>query len=292
VFSEWLAKDAANATRLAGSAFSVREFRAHVLGGKTLEPDDARRFQNSIAVRLMPRHWFEEHNISPVAHTATLIEYIEDSRAAELGHFRARLSIEASGVAIPVEHTGSPVAQFAAAFAGVDDAWIKANMVWTESLLAELHTLSAALIRSFPVWEGQEQDVSWFVLTGQVPQIRPLLMRWSMYRGSDYNRATITMTIEPWMPADAVRKAYQDLQRRMLGRDNRPLSKRTLALLQFMGKQREIHRARPTWRALCAWWNDAYPEWRCVTSDGQVDERRFRRDYMRAFEAVMYPAYE
>ena len=40
----------------------------------------------------------------------------------------------------------------------------------------------------------------------------------------------ITLSIEPWIPADSVRRAYQDMQKAMLRRKNRPIFELNLAV--------------------------------------------------------------
>jgi hypothetical protein len=54
--------------------------------------------------------------------------------------------------------------------------------------------------------------------------------RVNVTKNSVANYGNITLSIEPWIPADSVRRAYQDMQKAMLRRRNRPIFELNLAV--------------------------------------------------------------
>ena len=135
-------------------------------------------------------------------------------------------------------------------------------------------------------------------------------------------RRTITLTTEIWVPAETVLRYYREMQKDVLeGRDNRPLSARSLALFRFVTEQvrntvPEVEKpdyeaffdsegevdvapseeelqaskrvGRPSWRALQQQWNGrcANPKWR------YEDVRNFRRAFLNAPRVMLRSPYE
>jgi hypothetical protein len=135
-------------------------------------------------------------------------------------------------------------------------------------------------------------------------------------------RGTITLTAEPWVPAETVLRYYREMQKDVLeGRDNRPLSARSIALFRFVTEQGrsavpEVEASdygaffdsngevgmvtsedelqapklvgRPSWRALQERWNArcSDPKWH------YKDIRNFRRAFLSAARVMLRPPYE
>jgi hypothetical protein len=70
----------------------------------------------------------------------------------------------------------------------------------------------------------------------------------------------IALVLSPWVPAKEVERTYRNLQRRLLGRDNRPVERRNLAIFKLGVEQARIHGKLPTWRSLLQRWNEIYPQ--------------------------------
>jgi hypothetical protein len=128
--------------------------------------------------------------------------------------------------------------------------------------------------------------------------------RWHQDKGvaaHRYNRATIALEVECWVPSDLVGKAYSQLRRELsdnlenwrAGSHNQP-SPRNVALFRFVVDQSEIqivnaeeYMARikpPSWRRMLELWNEQLREphsWR------YENVRNFRRDFTRGQEAVI-----
>ena len=79
-----------------------------------------------------------------------------------------------------------------------------------------------------------EEQATWFVLTGEATPSNALDGRIDTVFGDMITRGTITLTAEPWVPAEVVVRYYRKMQRAMLRHDNRPLSDKSLALFRFV----------------------------------------------------------
>ena len=176
------------------------------------------------------------------------------------------------------------------------------------SVLDELrrvaHTLTRALITSCP-W--QDTQATWFVLTGEPPAVPAMRGRARAGRRSAPDFGTITLDRQSWVSADAVRKFYKRLQRRLLASKPGSTSERNLAVFRFVVSQLEVQApddsrrkplllskrkatlAQPPWRTLLDRWNRKYPEeheWHCK------DVRNFSKAFRRAEQAVLPSHYK
>lgn len=145
----------------------------------------------------------------------------------------------------------------------------------------ELDALRSLVPRWARLYRWEEEDMSWTILTGQAPELRPLdiAVKYSVVRP-----ARITVTAEHWIPAKVIERNYRKAQQRLLGKDNHPLSMRSLATLRFVESDKRRRSKWPGWRKLMEQWNLKYPEWRCK------DVRNFKRTYDRALEEVAHPS--
>lgn len=188
------------------------------------------------------------------------------------------------------------------------------------SYFERLHDLSQELIKKlFPLWS--EAEACWFVLTGEVEAPKALLGDTYSFVGEHLTQGNIRLTVEPWVTAESVVKAYQYLQSQTLGRKPRPLASRNLAVVRFVLRElkemvianaqgqpeqidyprekllTQVKEPRPaatlkegwaeperrTWRILMERWNRENPD---STYD---DERQFYRDFHRVAHTVVRP---
>jgi len=121
--------------------------------------------------------------------------------------------------------------------------------------------------------------------------------------------SVITLRIAPWVSAGTVYEVYRDIQRRILGQDNRPIGEMNLKLLQFVEERidpvglveedstvssfterlAQLEYAKvPEGRRLVKEWD----EQECVKQNPNwaygKDTRRFWRDYHRTLKAVAW----
>jgi hypothetical protein len=174
--------------------------------------------------------------------------------------------------------------------------------VLENSILGELQRAAAYLEKHYPWTDDQ---AAYFILCGGVPIAATIrgTTRWHQDKGvaaHRYNRTTITLEVESWVPSDLVRKAYYRLQREIRhGPESRVYgsykqsSPRNVAVFRFVVDQIEIqlvnadeHLARlklPSWRKMLELWNEQleHHSWR------YKNVRNFRRDFMRGQEAII-----
>jgi len=151
--------------------------------------------------------------------------------------------------------------------------------IWTGSPLDDLRKLAASLAQSYP-WEPAQAAA--FVLEGLIPLATPFTLHFPQtWHSTRPRRAKVVMEVELWMPAAAVLRAYRDLQRKVLPGYNRQLSRRSIALVTFVLRNRPA-----TWQMLLDRWNNEHPNWRFP------DYRRLRTAFKRAEKSLLQPRYE
>ena len=136
----------------------------------------------------------------------------------------------------------------------------------------------------------REGDAKRFVLTGYVPPVDPLTVtvhgpwRWRRDAGKDYflKTAQITIKAHVWVRADEVEQVFRNVQRQILGGDNRPSEERVLAAVRFVAQQIMEH-GQERWRKRWERWNERYaPAWRY----------KHHRQLRQAFVRFIRPDYE
>ena len=155
--------------------------------------------------------------------------------------------------------------------------------------------MSEDLSKLCPPWG--EAQAAWFTLTDEVPSVSALTGQVNLTKNSVANYGNITLSAEPWIPADSVRRAYQDLQKAVLRRKNRPIFERNLAVFRFVVAELRSLLPRdqmwrlesvevPSWRALCGRWNrEVRQKWR------YEDVRHFRRAFLRGMNLIVRADY-
>jgi hypothetical protein len=150
--------------------------------------------------------------------------------------------------------------------------------------VTELERLSSQLSRHYG-WHSD--DAAWWVLTSEAPPPRPVRgsFRWTKsIHGPDVH--SIDLEAPPWISAETVKSAFQEMQRRVVRGTNKPLDDRTLRVLRFVEEQKGSLRAdRPSYEMLLKRWNRQYPKER------YRDYRSFSKAYRRAFQNVIRPLY-
>lgn len=306
-FEEYLAK-------LAEGLPVVQNFRRRILGldSGTPTPEQARDLATSPALRFLSPSWFltrdapvlgsevqivgQEHRPwTEVPDFAHLIVHVElpDGRK-ELERILIKAGQQPDILVLPYGK-------------GLETREVA---VWPHSILGILRNVGSALAQGF-TWE--EDAAAWFVLTGELPSAPPLRASSERYGEDYFQHWTISMTAAPWISADTISRFYREFQRAHLGRNNRPLSERNVAVFRFVigqlhpryermdapqsmqGGSRSMISKRmtslltgPSWRALLDLWNRTYPEWR------YKDVRLFHRDFDRAHRSISgsnYPNY-
>jgi hypothetical protein len=289
--------------KVAASERSVHEFRKRFLGGGVLPPEQARALISSPAAAYLPFHYFlpsGKVQVPMVGHDATHEMRPKERDERDL-YTPVDVTVTPPGARLTVH-----ISRWERLIVPGENGRPQSITIGSDSVLNRLRELSARLPRSYP-WE--EHQVSWFILTGETPEVPAAKGRYHASRSSAATFGTITLTIQPWVPAETVRKFYRGLQLRVVPSDSRALSERNLAVFRFVLSQRQVripdrsarnalHRAKPkkpelvqpfSWRALLERWNKEHPEGHEWHYKGV---QNFWRDFKRAEQAVVHPPYK
>lgn len=261
----------------------VRDFRQEMLGGCTLSPDQARRLVASPAAQALVPETLERHGIPLIGHEAQIVAARHSNPDADPWSHEVTVAVEWPGGALEKTRrwSGSGPRPYLT-LATFDERWREQRVpVFRGSLLDEVRELAGWLAREH---DWLEPQATWFVLTGSAVPRLPLRVAVGGRAGYGHTSCRVTLDVEPWVSADTVLRAYRDVQRRVLPGDNRPVGDRSLGLARFVAEQ-ERDGDLPTWREMRTRWNEARPEW------NYDDDRRFRRDVVRARRILLFPPY-
>jgi hypothetical protein len=283
--------------KLAACERRVFAFRKRFLGGKTLAEAQADALITSPAAAYLPFECFipfGESRIALLNHSATLRTDPPESDGA--GPYSLDIYVQPSGETFSVDVQRTEWLRFLD-----EDGQPQGILVEDRSVLEGLRRLSNYLAAEYP-W--QEEQATWFVLTGEPPALPAATGRVS--RGSAAPYAELTMSVQPWVPADTVRKFYSQLQGSVLASRPRALSERNLAVFRFVVGQQEVKPSsddaqasaltrqhpklmklkQPSWRIMLERWNRQHHErhkWHYKSV------RIFQRDFQRAAQAIVSP---
>jgi hypothetical protein len=275
----------------------VFAFRKRFLGGTTLSQAQADALITSPAAAYLPFQHFipsGERQIPLLNHSATLRTDLPESDEGDPYSLDILVDPPGETFRAQVQRTRRLL------YIG-EEGQTQVTLVEDRSVLEGLRILSNYLAAEYP-W--QEAQATWFVLTGEPPPLHAATGRVS--RGSAAPYAEITITVQPWVPADTVRRFYRQLQGRVLTSRPRALSERNLAVFRFVVGQQDVkpysddapasrltrqhpkllRLKQPSWRVMLKRWNRQYPA---------GDKRRykyvrnFQRDFQRAAQAIVSP---
>jgi len=285
----------------------VKRFREEVLGGRTLTPRQAYELVDSPAASRFSSRWFEECGVPIMEHSSSFykrdvaVDGDDEERFFEYEYIFVDPPGKIFTAVLPVSVSYEDLDQlelFAAQRYRANHEYFSARFrdheymkipVYPGSVLDNLHQLSQRLVQdSSHSWE--EAQAAWFVLTDEVEAPRAITAHYDDHRGGEFIYGVITLTVEPWVPAETVVKFYQQLQMDMLGHKPRAPSRRNVAVFRFVMEQLRASLSddgaprRLSWRWLMERWNSsvqARQEWR------YTNENQFSRDYQRGGQAVI-----
>jgi len=294
--------------------FNPRVFRETFLGGKWLNEHAARVFCNSPALSWLSPEHFHHLGIPFLAHRVENTDALSPvSKHQTAGS--VTLSIAWEGGSTEIEHQAQrsyPGPEYFVAReprhgelpvvtipfsddaqhhrdTGSEEGWSlptpREKPVWDGSVLWVLWKLVERLRFSFP-WDDAA-EITWFVLTGAAPQIHPL--SWQIDAEHPFAREKfVRLTVAPWVRAATIQRAYREIQRTLIGKENCPYQARGLALVQFVA-ERKRREPKVKWAELRrdwnSWVNDA--SWRFE----EGTEQRMMTEYGRLRDAITRPNY-
>jgi hypothetical protein len=144
-----------------------------------------------------------------------------------------------------------------------------------------LRAVADWLRRAYPIRWKLPDDAERFILTGRIRALHAVELSGGLTIGP---LEPIRLTVMPFVSARTVERAYRAVQRRVIGRDNRRVGARNLALLCFVTARRADGNGAPRWEAWRAEWNREHrrrPAWRFD------DRSAFRRAFLRGERAFL-----
>jgi len=312
IFSEYLAK-------LAAETKAVQRFRSRILDNRVLTPQQARALLRSPFAAHQPYEFFKVYRLPLVEHSwrakgrsqdekgpYSLVEVsgpvggertLKDRRPIETGPWevadnkhRVR---EFDDVAREVK--GYNVLPFPA-----EDGYTHRALVRFNSVLDRLRKTAQQLLRDYPWFEA---DSVWFLLTGETPYVAPMTWRakhrghviFDPYPSTGFGYQLVALTVEPWVPVETVQKVYRDLQRQLLGGDNRPVGDKNRSLFSFVTERVSSVSLQPAEKRKLG--KHLVTEWDqvCSQEEGRRewlyrgDTRTFWRDYNLARRLITSP---
>ncbi|MDP9437150.1 MAG: hypothetical protein M3P49_00130 [Actinomycetota bacterium] len=311
---------------IAGVDEDVLLFRHGVLGDRLLEAEQAHQLASSPAAARYPLGWFEEEKVPVVGHGCTVEEERWDLDDYGL-HVTKTFTVDPPGANGKTKEykdvSARPGAQRGGGGSAVEDDYERPYGEWKPYALRFPYRELGGLYSSIPVSAGsvldelrelseglseglcypwKPEEAAWFVLTDEAPTLKPLDIRFVDVGNPLLRHGTITLSVEPWVSAETVYRAYLDVQNQVLGHRNRPLSPRNVAVFGFVTERlrsrinkqlwREEDPGADSWRRRLQDWNALHlkkDEWR-YKGDGAV--RTFLRDFKhRALPEIVHPRY-
>jgi hypothetical protein len=178
------------------------------------------------------------------------------------------------------------------------------TLVRSASLLGRLYSAVQKLLRDYPWFE---EHAVWFMLTGEAPYVAPMTVRAKGHGGHNtpgpylppgFSYGLVRLTVEPWVSADTVQRVYRDIQRRLLGGDNRPVGEKNRRLFLFVIERVDSLYLQPEEKRrlgkdlVCEWDRECSQDERRREWTYHGDTRTFWRDYNLARQLITSPGYE
>jgi hypothetical protein len=292
----------------------VKEFRERILPSRFLSPDEAHALIASYAARILDLRLFEKWSIPFVGHDSELLEHVTSSDRGGV-YIRATVRVDPPGITKTVRYvdrynlflakedvadsrvlerhdsavplvTGLPVTMNAP---HTCPSWL-----WPGSVVDTLYDLSVVLASAFDwplasdgnLWgtRPKSDSAAWFILTGEVPQVRPMEARWEMSHGSKLlgPQWRMHLKIPPWLPEEEIVQAVRTLRKQRPAGRQMPKSEKPLEVARFVYERERLDGfSEPApWTALLKRWNDEHPGHRFKTASN------FRTYFLRGDAAV------
>jgi hypothetical protein len=224
VFSRALARRATRRPEL-------QEIRTRLLGQGLLTIPEV----NQLLMQVGPRHlgfdWFKNRRIPIVGHQSYYVDPKTKART-DLCKRRTRIAFEWKDRRTVVTPSR------------IDPDWSRSDthfefadrftLVRKNAVFGELQQAAAKLANHYYWNEG---DAAIFILTGVAPPVPAIGITGPLSLEGirdDHLHFRIELVIEPWVSAATVKKAYGALQRRIYGRQARPIDEGSLAIFDFV----------------------------------------------------------
>jgi hypothetical protein len=303
----------------AASSSRIRKFRHRYLGGQTLSSEQARELLGSPFAAHCSGVFFDVCKVPIVGHTYRILESgedekgsytrieLDDAKVRKPQRLRDRRPLEdgpwfvdgRDNEARQFKGRAREIARYQILLSPGEEGDIHSVLVKKNSVLGKLREAALSLLRDFPWFE---QDAAWFLLTGETPYVAPMTLRGKMksyetfgpYPPAGFEYALISLTVEPWVSADSVKRVYQDAQRRWNG-SSPPIREKNRKLFSFVTEKMQNamgtialrpNEKRRKGKELVAEWDRRNPQWAYC---GNTHD--FWRDYGLTQRRMTAPGY-
>lgn len=252
---------------------SVARYRRRFLGGHPIAFAAVERLLASPAAGLVPAVAWAGARVPLIAYDSRIVR---ETRAGCRGRWpdcnRVRIEFEvrsADDEWLAVTEDSPSRRRFLSYQSGDRPELVVA--VANDSPLEHLLNLAEALGAEYR-WRTSEAAA--YVLEGIVPSVRPIEVATSFHVApGGLRQATVTITVDPTVPAADVARAYRDAQGTLLPTRPRVPGKRTMAAVTFVSQRRRENPAT-SWRELMLAFNRHHaPTFRSVPAFIQAVQR-------------------
>jgi hypothetical protein len=225
LFAKYIAK-------LADGSPIVRAFRDRYFSGNSLTAERAVALLNSPAIHFLPYSQFMNLKIPILDHKSRVFDCKLEDPSGATRVWTVDLEIVHPGRRITVRVEGSAPWDTGKRPPGLPTVTIPRyprpdprtrrlplRVVFPGSVLDELRLAADELVAQYP-WDKQE--TIWYVLTDTPPPALPIQFSSTCTKREHYSLVLLTLTMEPWLPAEVVRAAYVKMQRQFLAPLNFP----------------------------------------------------------------------
>jgi hypothetical protein len=242
----------------------VIDYRLRHLGGCVIEFVDAQTLLDSPAACLVPADVLALHGVSLLGHSSRIFRTKHvgcdwcwpDDRAW------VDYEIDVAGTTTQVTAIDAQSQRRLLAYQSAGRPKLVAG-VGNGSPLDELLDLANAVAGAYG-WRSSEAAA--FVLEGSVPFVPPIEVTRSFHVApSGRTQATVTLAVDPSVPAAEVARAYGDAQDLSLRKDPKATNARTMAAVAFVA-QRQRDQPDSSWPDLMSSFNDTWVK----QSEGEV----------------------
>lgn len=263
--------------RLAERDHDVQRIRSEFFGGAPLSEEATTRLLNSVAARYFPHEFFKKRGIPLLEHEASLCD-LPTPEGEQLGPLETSQVMRISwGNGSPLEEPAGRGLEWRIMQEGtVLAVHPRGRSVMPGCVLDEIREVGLRMVRYY-LWD--ETDAQRFILTGQVPQI-PAIGLVPLHASSAHHaHCPIVLRVQPWVRPSAVNAVYRRLQAGMYGSKRRPISRRNLALFEFVFENPP--QGRRTWDDLRRMWNKKHRRWAFKNYRAMRQEFYRYRDHIR-----------
>ena len=104
-----------------------------------------------------------------------------------------------------------------------------------KSVLAVLARLSEQRLRGYPI---SPEKGSWFILTGEFIPTNPVRIFYENLKHPNFQHSTITVEAESWMSPEEIAEHYRYAQKQILGKTPRSLEAKSLDVFDFVNRNK------------------------------------------------------